>query len=128
MARIVFKHSGNFENTDRFLKKMRRKEIFRALDHFGGMGVAALASVTPVDTGHTAASWSFEVQKSGSSYSITWTNDHIIPGHGPLVIMLQYGHGTGTGGYVQGRDFINPAIKPVFDKIADSVWKEVVNA
>ena len=128
MARISFKHSCSFENTDRFLKRMRRKEIYKALDHYGSMGVAALASVTPVDTGYTASAWGFEVKKSWSTYTITWINEHMIPGHGPLVIMLQYGHGTGTGGYVQGRDFINPAIKPVFDQIADNVWKEVVNA
>mgnify|MGYP006915348559 CR=1 FL=1 len=128
MAHISFKHSGNFENTDRFLKKMRRKEIFEALDRFGAMGVAALASATPVLTGQTAGSWGYEIERSGKTYSIIWTNDNEIPGHGPLVIMLQYGHGTGTGGYVQGRDFINPAIKPVFDAIANSVWNEVINA
>ena len=128
MAIITFEHQGNFENTNRFLTKMRREEIFDALNVFGTMGVNALASVTPVDTGYTASSWNFEIEKTGRSYSIIWTNQHIIPGHAPLIIMLQYGHGTGTGGSVQGRDFINPAIQPIFDAIANSVWREVQNA
>ena len=128
MAFIQIKQSGSFENTDRFLKKMRKKEIFNALDKYGREGVDALASATPQLTGATASAWGYEVDKSWGTYSITWTNDNIIPGHGPLVIMLQYGHGTGTGGYVQGRDFINPAIRPVFDRIADDVWNEVKNA
>lgn len=128
MAFITVKHHGNFQRSEKFLKYMRSGKIFDVLEREAKKGVAALSSVTPKDTGTTAASWGFEIQKTGKTYSIIWTNDVVIPGHGPLVIMLQYGHGTGTGGYVQGRDFINPAIKPVFDAIANSVWKEVQNA
>ena len=128
MSTIKFKHYGNFENTDRFLKKMRKREIYRALHIYGAEGVAALASATPKRTGRTAASWRYEIEKTGKNYSIIWTNDVDIPGYAPLVIMLQYGHGTGTGGYVSGQDFFNPAIKPIFDAIAESVWREVQNA
>ena len=106
---------------------MDRREIFRALEAYARQGVAALESVTPLDTGVTAASWDYEIQETDNQYSIIWTNSHVI-GTTPLVIMLQYGHGTGTGGWVRGRDFINPALQPVMDQIADEVWKEVVNA
>jgi hypothetical protein len=88
------------------------------------MGVSALSSATPKETGLAATSWGFTVSKSGGIYELAWTNSDVENGF-PVVIMLQMGHGTGTGGYVQGRDFINPAIKPVFDKIADIVWKAV---
>lgn len=128
MATISFKHRGSFKNTDKFLKRMKKQEIFDVLDDLAKVGVAALASQTPTDTGLTAASWGYEIEKTGKSYSVIWTNDNVIPGHAPLVIMLQYGHGTGTGGYVQGRDFINPAIQPIFDLIANKVWKEVQNS
>lgn len=124
---ISFTSSGSFKNTEAFLKKMSRKEMFNSLEASAREGVSALASATPVDSGITAASWSFEIQRSGDSCTIVWTNDHVVDGR-PIVIMLQYGHGTGTGGYVQGRDFINPAIKPVFDRIADKVWKAVTSA
>lgn len=128
MAMITIKHQGSFKNTERFLTRMRKQEIFKVLDHYGQIGVDALAAATPSDTGQTAASWSYNVEKTGRTYSIVWTNSNVIEGYAPLVIMLQYGHGTGTGGYVQGQDFINPALKPVFDDIAESVWKEVQNA
>jgi hypothetical protein len=106
---------------------MDRREIFQALEAYGREGVAALELYTPMDSGITAASWDFVIEETNDTYSITWTNSNVVAGM-PLVIMLQYGHGTGTGGWVRGRDFINPAIQPVFDKIADEVWKEVVNA
>jgi hypothetical protein len=122
-----FQQSGSFKNTESFLRKMRNEDMFQSLDRFAREGVAALANATPVDSGITAASWSYEIQKSRGSYSITWTNDYMVDGR-PIVILLQYGHGTGTGGYVQGRDFINPAIRPVFDRIADNVWKAVTSA
>lgn len=124
---ITFESTGSFKNMERFLERMSRGEIFRVLDKFGRMGVAALSNATPAETGLTANSWSYEVSKGSGGYSITWTNSHTVGGT-PLVILLQYGHGTGTGGYVQGRDFINPAIKPVFDQIANEVWKAVTSA
>lgn len=122
-----FQSSGSFKNMETFLKKMSKQDMYKALDGLAREGVAALAAATPVDTGISAASWGYEIQKSGRSCTIVWNNSHSVDGR-PIVIMLQYGHGTGTGGYVQGRDFINPAMKPVFDKIADQVWKAVTSA
>lgn len=124
---ISFESSGSFKNTERFLSRMSKGDIFKALDKHGAAGVAALKSATPRDSGVSAASWSYKVEKNGKSYSIEWRNSHKVAGV-PLVILLQYGHGTGTGGYVRGRDFINPAIKPIFDRIANDVWREVVSA
>jgi hypothetical protein len=91
------------------------------------VGVQALARATPRDTGVAQKGWSYEVRQNGGGVAIVWTNSDIENGF-PVVIMLQYGHGTGTGGYVQGRDFINPAIRPVFDQIAETVWKAVTSA
>lgn len=124
---ISFQSSGSFRNTDKFLKKMSKRDIFRTLERFGREGVNALAAATPSQSGVTASSWSYQIKNEKSSFSITWTNSHIVGGT-PLVILLQYGHGTGTGGYVRGRDFINPALKPIFDKIADEAWKAVTSA
>lgn len=124
---ITFSARGDFKNLERFLKKMSKGEIFRKLDGYGRQGVAALASATPSETGATAAAWSYSVTNSNGGWTIAWENDNIVDGR-PIVILLQYGHGTGTGGYVQGRDFINPAIKPIFDKIAEGVWQEVTQA
>ena len=123
---IVIKQSGNFNNTERFLKGAKKLHIEKILDRFGKEGVRALASATPVDSGLTANSWGYDVSVSRGSYSITWTNSNVVNGV-PIAIILQYGHGTGTGGYVQGRDYINPAIKPIFDMIANAIWQEVVN-
>lgn len=124
---LEFSSKGSFKNTERFLSRMSKGEVLKSLDKYGDMGVKALAAATPVESGETAASWSYEVENSGRSWSITWTNSHMAGG-APVAILLQYGHGTGTGGYVQGRDYINPAIKPIFDKIADGVWKAVTSA
>ena len=123
---IVLTQSGNFNNTERFLKGAKKLNIKKILESYGKEGVRALASATPVDSGLTADSWGFNVTVSKGSFSITWTNTNIVSGV-PIAIILQYGHGTGTGGYVKGRDYINPAIQPIFQKIADSVWLEVRN-
>lgn len=123
---IVIKQSGNFNNTERFLKGAKKLNIKTVLDSYGKEGVRALASATPVDSGLTASSWGYEISVSRGSYSISWTNTNVVNGV-PIAIILQYGHGTGTGGYVQGRDYINPAIKPIFDMIANAIWQEVVN-
>lgn len=117
---------GSFQKTERFLKKMSKGEIFRVLERYGREGVAALRSHTPSESGQTANSWSYEVKNDNRQASITWSNSHMA-GSTPVVVLIQYGHGTGTGGYVPGRDFINPALQPIFDKIANDVWKEVVN-
>ena len=121
---ITISSRGNFEKTDRFFKKMLRGEILKELYKYGEEGVRALADATPKDSGKTAASWDYTVEKTDGAYSIVWTNSNINKGV-PIAVILQYGHGTRNGGYVEGRDYINPAIRPVFDKIADSAWKEV---
>lgn len=116
--------SGSFNNTYRFLESAARLNIDEILRRNAQLGVEALSKATPTETGLAAQSWSYEITKSGGTYSIAWINGDVENGF-PVVIMLQYGHGTGTGGYVQGRDFINPAIAPIFDKIADEIWKAV---
>ena len=121
---ITFRHQGNFSKTEKFLKKASKADISSILHKYGRKGVDALAAATPVDSGLTASSWDYEVSMSRGSYTITWSNSHINKGV-PIAIILQYGHGTGTGGWVQGRDYINPAIQPIFDEIADSAWREV---
>lgn len=124
---ITFSSKGDFRNTENFLKKMSRRDIYRSLDRYGQEGVSALSAATPVESGLASASWSYEVEVSKRSASISWLNYDVENGF-PVAIMLQYGYGTGTGGYVQGRDYINPALKPIFDKIAESVWREVTSA
>ena len=121
---VVFTHKGNFNNTERFLKGVPKIKYRQILEKYAKQGVAALASATPVDSGITAESWDYELKVSPGFYSISWTNSNVVDGV-PIAIILQYGHGTGTGGYVQGRDYINPAIQPIFDKISESLWREV---
>lgn len=116
--------AGSFKNFEAFAKRVLQGDIFNLLERYGQMGVNALANATPVDTALTANSWRYEIQRGWRSTTISWHNDSMA-GSVPVVILLQYGHGTGTGGYVQGRDFINPAAKPIFDKIASDVWKAV---
>ena len=124
---ISISTSGSFRNTQRFLKNFGKMDIRSTLNKYGEKGVKALNQATPSETGRTAVSWSYTVEANGGSYTIAWTNN-VMAGDVPLVILLQYGHGTGTGGYVAGRDFINPAIQPIFDQIASDVWKEVKRA
>lgn len=119
--------SGSFKNTERFLTTVSKLDISSILHSSGQQGVAALVSATPTDSGLTAASWDYEVGKKGGSYFIVWTNSDVENGF-PVAIMLQFGYGTGTGGYVAGRDYINPAIRPVFDQILDKVWRVVTSA
>lgn len=116
--------SGNFSNTEKFLKQLKALEVNTILDSYGKQGVAALSAATPREDGLTAASWGYEIKRTRDSVSITWTNSNLENGF-PVAVMLQYGHGTGTGGYVQGQDYINPAIKPVMDEIANGVMKAV---
>lgn len=123
---IRIKQRGNFNNTERFFKRAQKMDFFRNLEKYAREGVTALASATPVDSGETAASWDYEIQKGNGKVSIYWTNSNINDGV-PIAVILQYGHGTNGGGYVQGRDYINPAIRPIFDKIAENAWKEVTS-
>lgn len=124
---IGIKTTGSFQGLDSFLKRASSGEQFAALERYGAIGVDALARATPQDSGRTANSWQFKVSRSRGLYSIEWFNTNVINGVN-VAIILQYGHGTGTGGYVSGYDYINPAIRPVFDMIADNVWKEVTRA
>lgn len=124
---MTIETKGSFENTERFLKKMSKGDIFRTLNKYGSVGVAALASATPVESSKTASSWDYKVTVKRGSAQIEWLNNNINQGVN-IAVILQYGHGTGTGGYVVGRDYINPAIRPVFDEIADSVWREIQQA
>lgn len=121
---IRIKHSGSFKNTERFLSKAKKLNLQSVLSRYAADGVQALAAATPVDSGRTANSWGYEIMITGSRYSVEWTNSNINDGVS-VALILQFGHGTGTGGYVQGRDYINPAIRPIFDKMADAAWREV---
>lgn len=121
---ISFRQKGDFSNLTRFLEKAKEGVKAGDLDRFGKEGVAALASATPVESGLTANSWEYKIEHTKGSATISFHNTNIQNGV-PIAIILQYGHGTGTGGWVQGRDYINPAIQPVFDRIAENAWKEV---
>jgi hypothetical protein len=121
---ISFRQKGDFSKLTRFLEKAKETVKTGDLDHYGREGVAALASATPKDSGLTASSWYYEIKRDSGSVTISFHNSNIQNGV-PIAVILQYGHGTGTGGWVQGRDYINPAIQPIFDKIADNAWKEV---
>lgn len=125
--RVNFEVSGGFTKTERFLNRMKRREYLNVLDEFGRDGVQALRNATPVDSGATAEAWDYEIKRARNYTEIVWTNSNINDGV-PIAVILQYGHGTGTGGYVQGRDYINPAIRPIFDKIAEKAWKVVTSA
>lgn len=121
---ISFRQKGDFSKITRFLEKAKEAVRLGDLDKYGREGVAALASATPVDSGQTANSWYYEIKNRNGSATISFHNSNIQNGV-PIAIILQYGHGTGTGGWVQGRDYINPAIQPIFDKIVKEAWKEV---
>ncbi len=123
---ITLTAKGNFNNTERFFNKAQNLTLGSILSKYGQMGVDALSAATPKETGLTAASWSYEIEASGNSAAIYWTNSNINKDVN-IAVILQYGHGTGTGGYVQGRDYINPAIRPVFDELANKVWEEVTS-
>lgn len=118
---------GDFKNTEKFLKKVKEGRYMDVLDKYGNVGVSALSQATPKRTGKTAASWGYEIQKERGGYVIYWTNNNNNKDF-YVAISLQYGHGTRNGGYVMGRDYINPAMRPVFDKIAEDAWKEVTSA
>lgn len=121
---ISFRHKGDFSKLTRFLERAKGAVRLGDLDKYGREGVAALASATPTDTGKTANSWYYEIENSNGSAKISFHNSNIQNGV-PIAIILQYGHGTGTGGWVEGRDYINPAIQPLFDKIVSDAWREV---
>lgn len=121
---ISFRQKGDFSKLNRYFERIREAARIGVLDKYGREGVAALASATPVDTGVTANSWYYEINRQNGSVSLEFKNSNVNEGVS-IAIILQYGHATGNGGWVQGRDYINPAIQPIFDKIADNAWKEV---
>lgn len=118
---------GDLKNTERFLRKVQKLDIRGVLEAGAQQGVKALAAATPIDSGVAKDSWNYEISTNAGGSRITWTNSDVENGF-PVIIALQYGHGTGTGGYVEGRDFINPAMRPIFDDIANKVWKAVTSA
>lgn len=121
MIKIVVK--GSYDRTEAFLRKNKKIKI-RNLEQYGVMGVNALASATPVDTGITASSWDYKIVEEDGRVKIVWTNSNVVKGQ-QIAILLQYGHGTRNGGYVVGRDYINPALQPIFDDLANKAWKDV---
>lgn len=121
---ITFHHKGDFSRTEKFLLNTRSSKAREVLKEYGRKGVAALAAATPVRTGLTASSWSYEIEEAADHISIYWTNTN-INNHVNIAMIIQYGHGTGSGGYVQGIDYINPALGPIFQEMADKAWKEV---
>lgn len=121
---ISFRQKGDFSKTLKYLDRIRDPIKMGILDKYGREGVKALSSATPVDSGVTANSWYYKIEKDNKSAKVVFYNSHINKGV-LIAIILQYGHGTGTGGWVQGRDYINPAIRPIFDKMANEIWREV---
>lgn len=117
---------GDNKKTEKFLEMMKSGKPYQDLDRYGRQGVDALRSATPRDTGETAQSWGYQVSHTKGRYSISWFNTHKERGVN-IAVIIQYGHGTGTGGWVEGRDYINPAIQPIFDRIVDDVWRQVTN-
>lgn len=123
---ISIKQKGNFKKTEKFLKKSFGRNYISVLEKYAKEGVVALSSATPVDTGLTASSWYYEIIQNEDTVSVVWNNANIQK-YVNVALILQYGHGTRNGGYVSGIDYINPALKPIFDKMAESAWKEVTN-
>lgn len=126
MSMLSFKYKGNFSNTENFLKKALRRNYMKILEKYAQQGVEALASATPIGSGETASSWYYTIIQNEGNISIVWNNHHVNKGVN-IAVILQYGHATRNGGYVEGRDYINPAIQPIFDKLAEAAWKEVTS-
>lgn len=121
---ITIRQKGDFKKTEKLLKKSFGRDYRQILEKYGELGVEALSAATPVDTGATASSWYYEIIQNESSLSVVWKNRNIVNGIN-IAVILQYGHATRNGGYVEGRDYINPALQPIFDELANAAWKEV---
>lgn len=126
MARsaITFKHKGNFEKTTKFLQRAKKREFYKNLEQYGERGVEALRAATPIDTGETSRSWHYRIENTRDSVAIVWYNTNVNQGVN-IALMIQYGHGTPSGKYIRGKNYIKPAIRPIFQDIEDGVWKEV---
>ena len=123
---ITIKSTGDFKLTMKFLKKLNSRAFYRKIEEYAKMGVDALASATPKDTGETADSWGYQIEMTSSSVTIYWTNTNMV-GNTPLALLIDVGHGTKNGQWVEGEHYITPALRPVFDKISDDVWREVIS-
>jgi hypothetical protein len=123
---ITFRHRGSFDKSESFFRAAKRKNYRAIIEKYANQGTSALQSATPKDTGLTSEQWKYEIEITPKGFSIHWTNDNLVEGI-PVVILLQYGHGTRSGSFVEGQDFINPAMRPIFDAIAENLWKEVTN-
>ena len=121
---ISFRQKGDFSKLDHYFERVKEAAKIGVLDKYGQAGVSALSSATPVESGKTASSWYYEIKRQNGSVALEFYNSNVNNGV-PIAVILQFGHGTGTGGWVQGRDYINPAIQPIFDKIANEAWREV---
>lgn len=121
---IKIKHRGNFNKLEKFLARMAKKEYLNVLDKFGQEGVEALSKATPIDSGETSNMWKYTLEIGPTQTGIYWYNDNENKGVN-IAIILQYGHGTNNGGFVQGIDYINPAMAPIFEAMAEAAWKEV---
>ena len=124
MALVVMKQSGSLKNFEGFLYKNRKKRLYQLLNEYGKQGVELLRYATPVDTGKTATGWDYEIEVSSQGVSLYWVNNNVNEGV-PIAILIQYGHATRSGSYVQGIDYINPALRPLFESMATKLWKEV---
>lgn len=123
---ITFKHKGDFKNTERFFAKSQKLDVRNLLERYAKRGVDALSSATPIDTGLTASSWTYEIKTTKSGITIYWFNTNVVDNI-KIALIIQYGHGTGNGAYIQGIDYINPAIRPIFDELSEALWKEVTS-
>lgn len=121
---ITFKMKGDFKHSENFFNRVLKRDLYSKLEPYAQRGLEALKDHTPVDSGRTAESWDYKIIHSKNFVRIIWTNSNTV-NDVPLAVMIQYGHATGGGGYVEGIDFINPALRPLFREIADSVWREV---
>lgn len=124
---ISIRSKGDFSKLEKNLRKSLGRDYRRILEKYAQQGVEALSAATPIDSGETAASWGYEIVQGDGSLSVHWTNSNVNQGVN-IALIIQYGHGTGTGGYVAGRDYINPALQPIFDQMANAAWKEVSGA
>lgn len=124
MALVVIKQSGSLKNFEGFLYKNRKRRIYQLLNEYGKQGVELLRDATPVDTGKTATGWDYEIEVNSQGISLYWVNNNVNEGV-PIAILIQYGHATRSGSYVQGVDYINPALRPLFESMATKLWKEV---
>jgi hypothetical protein len=123
---VTVQTGGSFSNLESFLKRVKNQDFFKGFEWYGAIGVGALSAATPIESAKTANSWSYKIVNKPGYFAIHWLNSNLEdPGRIPVAILIQYGHATGNGGYVQGRDFINPVMQPIFDQMVDDVWKEV---